>query len=176
MFLLPNGAQIDDEGVLGALNDASPERSYYLDILTGQVGFVMRGKKEPGQRIAKNRYFEIPKVSPEKKIEWAKSYIQEMMAPEDELSARFLKALDEKGGRFDRFLGILKNTNEKYGWPQWEIDSLCEVRDDWFETLPVDIEDRWEFDDDCAACRAEKFNQKYGRYPEPPELMTGVED
>lgn len=176
MFVLPNGTRIDDEGIIKALKDDSSKYKYYLDILTGQVGLIEDEKRKIEKKIDKNRYFKIPKISESKKIEWARGYVKEMMFLEDELSIRLLKVLEEKKGGFNKFFKIIEKTDEIYGWPQWEYDNLCDEMDDWFEILPVDIEDKWEFDCDCAVCQAENFNQKYGRYPEPSELVEFMEN
>jgi len=174
MFVLQNGVKIDEKGIIKALNDSMSLHKYYFDAITGQVGFIDGEKKQLDKKpIDKNRYFEIPRISEKTKISWAKDFAQEFVVSENTFLANlFVKIL--KKGFFGDFLKLLEKTDFIYGWTQWEYDCINKKIEDWFETISVDIKDEWEFDCDCMACQAENFNQKYGRYPEPAELIEFI--
>ena len=155
MYTLPNNAVIDADGVRKGINETDSSKESYLDIVTGQVATVETGK----QKFDKKRYFKIPKVSNSKRMEWARNYVKDLMNPEDKLSVSLLKALDSKTGGFDKFFKIFEKTNEIYGWGQWEHDYLCDEMLDWFDTLPVEIKDEWDLDDDCPLCQLMKSGE-----------------
>ncbi|MCL5010640.1 MAG: hypothetical protein M1127_00275 [Patescibacteria group bacterium] len=158
MFLLPNGLKIDEEGLISGLNDSVVSHKYYFDILMGQVGRVnSKGKNLRGKQIDGKRYFELPKISKSAKEVWAKELIWNMVWRENPLLADALnKALNGKDGGFDAFYKVLKQSDFIYGWPDWESHYLYEELISWFDTLPMEIKEEFEFDDDCSLCQLMK--------------------
>lgn len=163
MYSLPNGLKIDEEGLINGINDTVVSHKYYFDILTGQVGLIKEDKKkEKSKKLDVKRYFLVPKASKSDKKVWAEELIKEMVWREDDLLANSLsRELDKGGGGFDAFFKVLKQSDYIYGWCEWESHYLYEKLLDWFDTLPVEIKDEFDLDDDCPLCQLMKSGEHH---------------
>lgn len=166
MYLLPNKNKINDEGVIEAMKDGNSRAYYFLDTISGEVGMVdgEKDKKKLEKLCGDSRYIAIPKVSDEKWRKWFRDFV-EMMAGEDgEISAKLIiKELEkEEKDVFKKCLAILEKGEKVdgliYDWWQFEADMLWEEMENWFCSLPIDVEDDWqsELDDDCELCKLMK--------------------
>jgi len=175
MFLLPNGLKIDEEGLINGLKDTSISHKYYFDILTGQVGLIKESKGvKKIKKLDEKRFFLLPKISKDNKKPWAQEFIEDMVRAEDLLLAEALDKALNIGG-FDPFFKILKQSYFVYGWPQWESHYLYEELVNWFDTLPVDIKEEFEFFDDCPVCQAMKKAKEEGRELSEEELFKAFQ-
>lgn len=155
MFLLPNHKKIDEDGVIDAMLDTDMSRRYFLDTLTGEVGCVEKGGKkkaapDPG------RYLEVARISVAAQLRWMKKFTE--FCVEDPVVAKVLLAEMKKENAekaFSRCEELLRADPNKfmYGWKEWQRQSGFEEMLEWFSTLPIDIEDKFEGCGDCELCK-----------------------
>lgn len=164
MFYLPNGGKIDIEGVIDAMEDTTGLCRYFLDTEKGDVGCVEKisgNGKEKAESLAKNgRYIEIPNIPEKEQKEWLIEFAQEFLKlgnkDERNLYSRIIRILSgKKENSFDLALKELEKDESGWihGWAQWQRNCLWEKAEDWFGSLPIEIEDKFEGCDDCELCK-----------------------
>ncbi len=152
MYYLPNNIAIDVDGIIDGMLDEDTRILYFLDGKTGDVVSGEEGKNVPSDNA---RYFPIPKVHSTSKEKWMKDFIREFVYMEDKKLAGKLKEVFDFAG-VHGVCEFLEKGDESWAgaWDQWQGDSTFDRLEDWFETLPLAIEEKWHGDDDCAVCRA----------------------
>jgi hypothetical protein len=160
MFLLPNKKSIDDDGLEKALCDLDQTRRYFLDSVTGEVGCVdVKDVKKLRGVSDRTRYFEVPKISEKIQLGWVKSFTDFLSFDESGLSLQCnLREALKNGKDLGTCLKMIKADKNGWidGWYQWNADSVGEKMDEWFPTLPIEIIDDWDLDDDCELCKMMK--------------------
>ena len=158
MYVLPNNKQINIDDLENAFADFNLEKKYYLDAETGEIIFLKKNIQKTGAEINK-RYFAVPKLPSSLMISWMQEFAEEMVSFDNlELSKKLIEIL-EKEKPIENFMKFLSKDKSGWihGWSQWESDYIFEKIEDWFYTLPIDIEDDMsELDDDCPLCRMMK--------------------
>ena len=157
---MPNKIPVDVDGCITAMLDDDVSNVYFFDIERGEVCCIedeKRGGDKKIKEISKKteRYFKLPKVSKKDKEEWLKSFVKEMISPDDlKLSKDLLKPSEKN--YYDVVLEIIKKSEEGWihGWVEWSHFDAYEIFENWIYSLPVEIDDEWEGCDDCAICRA----------------------
>lgn len=163
MYLLPNKNKIDGEGITAAMKDENPKASYFLDTVSGEVEIAVKGKDK--DKLTKlrgdSRYLAIPKIGDEKWRKLFRDFLEMMREEGGEVSGKLIIKEIEKGKKevLKKCRAILekreKNDGLIYGWWQFESDKLWEEMENWFSTLPIEIEDDWQsdLDSDCELCK-----------------------
>lgn len=153
MFLLPNHKKIDEDGVIDAMLDTDMSRRYFLDTMNGEVGCVeQKAKNKPV--LDPKRYIEVPRITVGAQLSWLKESTQMI---EDRDVVEKVMAEMQKGST-DALLSCEKILSESesvwiYGWKEWQGQSGFEEMLEWFSTLPIDIEDKFEGCGDCEMCK-----------------------
>ena len=154
MYILPNKKQINIDKLKEAFGDFNLERKYYLDAETGDIAQSIQDRHKIG-----DRYFEVPKLPASLMISWMREFAKEMVPFDNpELGRKLIKAL-EKENPAENFMALLTPDESGWihGWSQWEADYIYEEIEEWFFSLPINIEDDMsELDDDCPLCRMMK--------------------
>jgi hypothetical protein len=157
MYYLPNHKAIDEEGLMSALCDTDPACRYFLDAGSGEIGCVDSGDKEKiGKVSADKRYFEVPKISEREQTKQIKDFAGFLSFDEDGVSLqRGLFDALEKGESLKACIKMIEEdpSGWVHGWVQWRSDYILEKAEAWFSTLPIEISDDWELDDDCELCK-----------------------
>lgn len=164
MFYLPNGREIDIEGVIDAMGDATGSRRYFLDTEKGDVGCVdgkgEKNKKKTKSLIESGRYIEIPNIPDKEQKKWLMEFAEEFLKSDDKdeksLYVTIKKLLsDKKENSLESALKELEKDESGWihGWAQWQRNHLWEKTEDWFSSLPIEIEDKFEGCDDCELCK-----------------------
>lgn len=159
-YKLPNGKKITERDIFIAMTDNNVFNHYYLDIETGKVKLISEEFDiEPDDlldEVKKNRerYFEIPKIPEEERHSWMKEFVKEMVYPEsvrEKLNFILTKTRD-----FLLFEKVLYKESWIWGWVEWKRFELFEELEQWFYEIEPDIEEIWEYDDDCPICQSMK--------------------
>jgi hypothetical protein len=160
MYLMPNKIPVDVEGAIEAMLDDDISNVYFFDIEKGKVCCI-ESEKDGGDKKIKEiskkieRYFKLPRISKKVKEKWLKSFVKEMISPEDlGLSKKLLKHPEKN--YYDTVLEIIEKSEEGWihGWAEWSHFDAYEIFEDWIYSLPVEIDDEWDGCENCAICRA----------------------
>jgi len=137
-----------------AFSDFDLNRKYYLDAETGEVLTGIQDNYKIG-----DRYFEAPKLPASTKLSWMREFVDDMILFDcPDLFYKLKEALTDENQAV-RFMEILSSHESGWihGWAQWEADHIYEEIENWFCSLPINIEDDMsELDDDCPLCRMMK--------------------
>lgn len=166
MLLLPNGKQLDSEGITDAMKSKLSERAF-LDTATGEIGVIddkeiltALGKKRLEEISHNARYIEIPHVTDVRKRKWLREFIKTFLKEGNKKERQLYQSIDDEIkskniDRFDKAIVLLEksSTGWIHGWSQWYFDELWNDMDTWLETLPFEIEDVFDGDDDCELCK-----------------------
>ena len=159
-YELPNGRAVDTEGAVEAFLDKNAKNRYFLDLTTGEVGCVEKGRKGAleklkslhGERV---RYKEIPRASVEDRYEWFEDFVKEIVPYDDrELSRKVLYTLYGEG--YTQALTLLGEAKGDFldGFDIWVEDQAFDVLGDWLEARVPGI--MFKGCGDCEICRAEE--------------------
>lgn len=163
MLLLQNGNQINQDALIQAL-DGKFDFACYLDVQTGRIGRL----EALGCSIAdKSRHFLIPQVEDSTKLKWVPDFIEVMVPEYDPALADSLRFALKCPRPFFKFKGLIDAAGSEWidSWEMWKGDPLDEEMWGWLETLPVDVEEKWEWFDDCPCCQMMKEAEEQGRAP-----------
>ncbi len=158
MFLLPNGAKIDEDGLFEAAADYSESAFYFLDTLTGNVGRVEQEDSTKLEQVQaqKERYLKIRSVPAESQLSWLLEMLIEMDASAEviEKTANSLNKNKTSEQNLKECERILEKDKDGWihGWTQWQQDKIWEGLILWLASLPVGIEDKFEGCGDCELC------------------------
>lgn len=156
MFLLPNQNKIDEDGVIDAMLDTDIAHRYFLDTITGEVGYVEEKAKKTALPNFK-RYREIPKVSAHDQLLWMKECIEICIG--DSLLSKSLLAEIQKETNAEKTLlrceHILEDDKDGWihGWVEWQGTAGFDEMKQWLATLQVSIEEKFEGCGDCELCK-----------------------
>lgn len=153
MYILPNGSKIDEEGLFDAAIDGEKTHTYYLDSISGNIGFVDEpAAKVKPKMLDPKRYLKIIKITATQKCAWMQDFIREMV--DDVVLGQKLKELAQNKAHVEQAIALLKDHPDGWeaGWRQWITDGVFDYIHVWMDTLPFKIEDVWEGDDDCEMC------------------------
>ena len=165
MLKLPNGKTIDEQVVMGGMQDLDPANKYFLDIQTGEIVIISNLDDAAKSRLDQvenesDRYMRIPTISSLQQRKWMKRYVEEFVAGEeleedDHLSEKLLMVLEGKDA-LRQFKDVLAKAENGWlgAWCQWSSEYVYEEMQEWMDTLPVEITDEWEAEDGCAVCSA----------------------
>lgn len=169
MFLLPNNQKIDEDGVIDAMLDTDMSRRYFLDTMTGEVGCIERGGRRKAVPDPK-RYLQVARIPAATQLRWIKEFSKWCL--EDEKVKKALLAETKRKNAekaFARCEKLLRDDSGEfmYGWKEWQGQSGFEEMLNWFSTLPLDIEDKFEGCGDCELCKLmEKGEHNLGDFLE----------
>ena len=155
MFLLPNGAKIDENGLFEAACDRS-DGVYFLDTVTGGVGKVEQDDSEKLKQVAaqKERYLKVHSVPAERQLSWLLEMLIEMGASA-QVNEKIAQCLSKEALPENNLTAcerVLEKDKEGWihGWAQWQQDNIWEELILWLASLSVEIEDTFEDCDDCG--------------------------
>lgn len=143
MATLPNGKPIDMDILEVAMEDADLTHTYFLNTLTGEVVFLSEyddpdeQEKLAAEIDGSNHYIRIERIPSSQAYEWMVSFKEEVVAPQDEITARRLSyALDGKGA-FSRFKNALYHGDGKWvqAWYEWRKQRLTEAAEAWLKEV-----------------------------------------
>ena len=158
MYVLPNKKQININKLKDAFADFNLEKKYYLDAETGEILLFKKSVQKTKAGINK-KYFAVPKLPKSLMISWMQEFAKEMIPFDNLKLSKKLVAILEKEKPIENFMKLLNKDKSGWihGWSQWESDYIFEKIEEWFDDLPIDIEDDMsELDDDCPLCRMMK--------------------
>lgn len=147
-FLLPNGNPLDIEMIEQAMEDASLETSYYLNLQTGEVVFFsdfIDTAEEIEQQLEEiegsDDYLPIERISSHEAYQWMEDFVAELVAPADAHSAEKLSIALMGKGAFRRFKDVLRSCGNEWvqAWYRWRDDQLHTAMKAWLTDLPVTI-------------------------------------
>ena len=148
MFKLPNGKPLDEEMVEMAMEDASAEYEYYLNMQSGEVvSFSMfddsldEGEIQGEDINDSSVYTLIQRIPSKEAYRWMEDFVAEIVAPKNESVAEELSNALSGKGAFRRFKVILQRVGEEWSqvWYQWRDAHLKEAMREWFASLPIKI-------------------------------------
>jgi len=171
-YVLPNGKKLDERDIRVGMTDDNIFNHHFLDIETGKVKFVSEEFDIEPDRILKKirakqnqRYFEIPKISEKERHCWMREFV-DMMIGEKRLLNK-LNFILSKSRKFQLFESVLYGDKSGWiwGWVQNKIFKLAEKIDEWLDEINIEIEEEWEYDDDCPLCQLLKKADEEGKNP-----------
>lgn len=144
MYLLPNGQQIDEQACLKALEGKLPGEAWF-DAETGQVG---------ANGVAGDRFFRIDPVTDATRAGWIEGFC-EFVACEDEKSAEIFWRAAQDGTSMKNFEAALEKAEGGWGdaWQLWQDDMVVGEFGKFLDALPMMVDEKIEWDDDCDVCR-----------------------
>lgn len=169
-YLLPNGKKLDEKGIWIGMTDNNIFNHHFLDIQTGRAKLVSEEFDIEPDRILKKiksklnqRYFEIPKISDKERYFWMKEFI-DMMIGEERLRKK-LNFILSKSRTFQFFESVLYDDKSGWiwGWVQNKMFKLAEKIDEWLDEINIEIQEEWEYDDDCPLCQLLKKADEEGK-------------
>jgi len=170
VYRLSNGKILDERGLYIAMIDDNIFSHYFLDIATGKVKLVSEEFDiEPDDifkkiRDKQERYFEIPKITKEVRYSWMKEFTEQMV--DSETLFKKLKFILNKSKDFQFFEKVLYNDGSwVWGWVQWKVFELADELKDWLIEINIDVEEEWDYDDDCPLCQMMKKADEDGKNP-----------
>jgi len=162
MFVLPNGAAVDVEGVFDAFEDPGDDTVYFLDTMTGDVGTVaLPEEKEKVAALETNeRYIEIPGIDPDMPLVWMEEFIEDVLSEgESELADALKQLISQTSAEtaLEACEALLAQVPGNWldQWDDWYEDRLLDQLDDWFKSLPIKIEEK-----PCGKCDECKREQE----------------
>lgn len=143
-----------------AMRDGDLANYHFLDTETGEVIFFSDysdSSKVVEKRLEEmedSRYIPIERIPSEEQYQWMRDFIDDIVAKEDEQAAEKLSIAIHGKGAFRRFNDVINSIGDGWTdcWHQWENDSLYEAMKEWFKSLPIRINEEFEFTDDCELC------------------------
>lgn len=171
VYRLANGKILDEKRLFVAMTDDNIFNRYFLDIATGKVKFVSEEFDiEPGDLLKPikgklgQRYFEIPKISKAKKYSWMKEFTEQMV--DSKTLFKKLKFILSRSKDFQFFEKVLYNDGSwVWGWVQWKVFELADELKDWLIEIDIDVDEEWDYDDDCLLCQMMKKADEDGKRP-----------
>ena len=145
MFKLPNGKPIDKDMVEAAMEDASLENAYYLNLQTGEVIFfsewVDESEEQQEEIESSEHYVPIERIPSHEAYQWMEHFVAEVVAPKDAQAAEKLSIALMGKGAFRRFKDVLHFVGEEWvqAWYHWRDEQLTQAMREWFASLPVTI-------------------------------------
>jgi len=144
MITLPNGNSIDQDILEIAMEDSELAHRYFLNLVSGEVVFFSDylGLSEEDERILEDidgsdDYVAIERIPSSEAYQWMVDFVEEMVAPTDELTAeKLFIALDGKGA-FRRFKDTLHRVDDLWlqAWYQWRDKRLKAAVIEWLESV-----------------------------------------
>jgi len=144
MITLPNGNSIDQDILEIAMEDSELAHRYFLNLVSGEVVFFSDylGLPEEDERILEDidgsdDYVAIERIPSSEAYQWMVDFVEEMVAPTDELTAeKLFIALDGKGA-FRRFKDTLHRVDDLWlqAWYQWRDKRLKAAVIEWLESV-----------------------------------------
>lgn len=161
MFKLPNNIKIDDEGVAAAMADLLGERLYFLDTANGQVGVELINNENKAQiekLVSNKRYFKIPTVPLATQISWLREFMADDYLLDDRQLRQNLQRILSDANPIKSAEEVFKKAGDAWqaAWDSWYSDSLFEEIKEWYASLPINIQEDFEYFDDCPICQAMK--------------------
>ncbi|HEY7419692.1 MAG TPA: UPF0158 family protein, partial [Ktedonobacteraceae bacterium] len=109
----PNGKPIDSTMVEAAMEDASLENSYYLNLQTGEVVFhsewvdtPLESEQQREEIESSDSYVPIERIPSHEAYQWMEDFVAEIVAPKDTQAAEKLSNALMGKGAFRRFKDV----------------------------------------------------------------------
>jgi hypothetical protein len=144
MDTLPNGNPIDLDMLEAAMEDSDLTNRYFLNLVTGKVVFFSDylGLSDDDERLLEeidesDDYVAIERIPSYKAYQWMVDFVDEIVAPADELAAEKLSIALEGKGAFRRFKDTLHRVDERWlqAWYQWRDKQLKAAVDGWLKEV-----------------------------------------
>jgi hypothetical protein len=144
MDTLPNGNPIDLDMLEAAMEDSDLTNRYFLNLVTGKVVFFSDylGLSDDDERLLEeidesDDYVAIERIPSYKAYQWMVDFVDEIVAPADELAAEKLSIALEGKGAFRRFKDTLHRVDERWlqAWYQWRDKQLKAAVDEWLKEV-----------------------------------------
>ncbi|MFP4038026.1 MAG: UPF0158 family protein [Desulfobacteraceae bacterium] len=135
---------IDLDELCQAMEDASYENEYYLDLETGEILFLSDYiDEEETDRLRKgldedpDRYEQVPSVDSREGYKDMEDFIETV---EDEHLAELLEVAIDGRGAFRRFKDVLLNyPEERERWFRFKDERMRERVLEWLEEISIDV-------------------------------------
>jgi hypothetical protein len=144
MITLPNGKSIDLDMLETAMEDSDLANRYFLNLVTGEVVFFSDylGPSDEDERLLEeidggNDYVAIEHIPSHVAYQWMVDFVDEMVAPADELAVEKLSMALNGKGAFRRFKDTLHLLDDQWlqAWYQWKDKRLKAAVDAWLESV-----------------------------------------
>lgn len=127
-----------------AMEDADLTNRYFLNLTTGQVVFFSDhlGLSEEDEHLSaeidgSNDYVATPRIPSHEAYQWMVDFVDEIVAPSDELAAEKLSLALEGKGAFRHFRETLHRLDDQWlqGWYQWREKHVKAAIDAWLRDI-----------------------------------------
>ena len=144
MITLPNGKSVDRDMLEMAMEDSDLANMHFLNLVTGEVVFFSEyvGLSEEDERLlaeidGSNDYVAIERIPSHEAYQWMVDFVDEMVAPADELAAEKLSIALNGRGAFRRFKDTLHRVDDRWlqAWYQWKDKQLQAAVDEWLKDV-----------------------------------------
>lgn len=154
MYSLPNGQPIDEKVCLQALEGTFSGEAWF-DVETGKVG--AKGTQE-------ERFFKLDPVQDVARAGWIEEFCT-VVTMEDETLAAALLLSSQTADALRTFEDLLKQSGAEWvdAWQMWQEDMVVAEFGKWLDALPMMIDEKIEWEDDCDVCRHMQEAEKVGR-------------
>jgi hypothetical protein len=142
MFTLPNGKPVDMVMLEMAMEDSDLTNRYFLNLVSGEVVFFSDylGLSDEDERLLdeideSDDYVTVEPIPSHEAYQWMVDFVEEVVAPADELAAeKLFIALNGKEA-FRRFKDTLHRVDEQWlqGWYEWRDKRVREAVEEWLE-------------------------------------------
>jgi hypothetical protein len=150
IFKLPNGNVIDKDMIEEALENASVDMLYFLNLVTGEVAVLtselIGGDDDEMEELREeidgsNDYVKIERLSSHETYRWMEDFVEEIVAPKNARVAENLSIALMGKGAFRRFKDVLRGLGDEWtqAWYRWRDDQLNLAIKEWLADLPVEI-------------------------------------
>jgi uncharacterized protein UPF0158 len=144
MITLPNGKSVDRDMLEMAMEDSDLANMHFLNLVTGEVVFFSEyvGLSEEDERLLEeingsNDYVAIERIPSHEAYQWMVDFVDETVAPADELAAEKLSIALNGRGAFRRFKDTLHRVDDRWlqAWYQWKDKQLQAAVDEWLKDV-----------------------------------------
>jgi uncharacterized protein UPF0158 len=127
-----------------AMEDSDLANMHFLNLVTGEVVFFSEyvGLSEEDERLLEeingsNDYVAIERIPSHEAYQWMVDFVDETVAPADELAAEKLSIALNGRGAFRRFKDTLHRVDDRWlqAWYQWKDKQLQAAVDEWLKDV-----------------------------------------
>ena len=166
-YYLPNGIKLDMDSLCDAMEDSDLSHHYFLNTKTGAIESVFESSAddldlEMETYDNRKQFIPVDKIEPYQIYEWMRDFIKELIEPENPNLAKKLSKVISGKRAFRRFKDTLQTHDDSWldGWYAYVGDLVWEEARQWLAGLPIDIEEKMSWMDDCPLCQELKKSEE----------------
>jgi len=141
---LPNGKPIDMDMLETAMEDSDLANRYFLNLVTGEVFLFSEyaGLSDEDEQLLEeidgsNDYVAVERIPSHEAYQWMVDFVDEIVAPADEIAAEKLSIALNGKGAFRRFKDTLHRVDDQWlqAWYKWREEQVKAAVDKWLESV-----------------------------------------